>query len=232
MTRRDRRGPPASSSESWGENQYRFWYHVDAMSCEPLFAWAQALEDVDRDLAAKYATEARQFRDDIRCSVERSIVLTPLRKLRSGVWRSYSPGVCYARGPFISFWGGSGYGCEDFCHQHVLLRSWGWAPGDEWLAGSLEVPEDRYLFRQYNRELADRRQKRGNAARDDSFWGGISRPLGYHSVTDAHLFRDNVAGVSAELDQQLRPARHLFAPGKVLRHGRRDARLEKRGRTQ
>jgi hypothetical protein len=184
--------PPAASSESWGKHQYRWWYFSDAASCEALFAFARALEDVDAELAAKYAAEARQYSEDIRRSVERSIAVTPVRRLRSGVYRSYSPGVCYARGPFVTFQGGSGYGCEDWLHQDTLIRSLGWDSADVRLAGSLEVLEDAYLFRTSSQALAKKRQARGLAAEDDWFWGGFGRAAGWLPITDAHLAHDDV----------------------------------------
>ena len=179
--------PPASSGESWGRSEWRWWYFVDVVSCEALDAFARALAYFDPDQAKRYRAEVERYRADIRRAIERSIALTPVRRLRNGTYRSYAPGACY----FRSDLNGRAYGCGDLLHMQTIA-AFDWRADDPRLAGALETQEDAFLFLRNTWTLAGARQKKGLSEQEDWFWGGIANALGWFFLTDAHLVRDDV----------------------------------------
>jgi hypothetical protein len=179
--------PPASSGESWGRNEWRWWYYVDAVSCEALDTFARALADFDPDEAKQYRAEVERYRADIRRAVERSIALTPVRRLGNGTYRSYAPGACY----FRSDLNGRHYGCGDLLHMQTIA-AFDWRADDPRLAGALETQEDAFLFLKHTWTVSNARREKGLSEQEDWFWGGVANALGWYFVTDAHLVRDDV----------------------------------------
>jgi hypothetical protein len=184
--------PPAASSECWGLNQCRWFYYIDAVSCEALLGFARVLAEVDAERGKTYLAEAERYREDIRRAVDRSLAITPVRKLRNGTYRSYSGGACYSRGQFGWGWSGWNYGCEDLLHLQILIQSLGWSADDTRLAGACEAQEDAFLFTRNSAFLAAKRREKGLAEAEDWFYSGIPNAMGWFFLTDAHLLRDDV----------------------------------------
>jgi hypothetical protein len=177
--------PPAASSESWGANRLYWYYYIDVVTCEALDIFADALSEVQPEKAAAYKDEVQRYRADIRRCVERSIDLSPVRRLRTGAYRSFIPGACYFRRQF------GGYNCEDMAPT-PQLASLILSPQDKRLAGMLEIQEDAFLFLGFTKFLSEKRREKGLNAQEDWFWGGISQQVGWFFLTDAHLICDDV----------------------------------------
>jgi hypothetical protein len=166
---------------------------VDVWTCEALLNFAQAISEVDAAQGKQYLAEAVRYREDVRKSIERSIALTPLRKLRSGTYHSYSSGACYSRGGHRTGWFGCNYGVEDLNHIVSLVRSLGWSPDDMRLVGALESQEEFCLLGQWARKIVAGRKRIGLPSDEDWFWSRmIVRAQGWSPISDEHLIRDDV----------------------------------------
>ena len=188
--------PPDSLGESWGRNDWRFFYLNDRWSCDGILSFGRALSDFDPQKGKAYIEEARRYQEDIRKSVEQTIALTPVQKVLDGTYRSYAPGCCYFRRSFTAWgWTGCRYGMEDQWHLTGLQGS----PTlgslhDPRHEGHLEVFQDRFMFALWplEKRLFANREKKGLSAEENWFWGGISVQPGWFWVADEELYRDDV----------------------------------------
>jgi hypothetical protein len=191
--------PPASNSESWGQNAWRFFYMNDRWSCDGILSFGSALSDFDPQKGKAYIEEARRYQEDIRKSVEQTIALTPVQKVLDGTYRSYSPGCCYYRRRFESWgWKGVRYGYEDQWHLTGLQGSQTLGSlRDPRHEGHLEVFQDRFYHVLFpldrDGRLFVRREKKGLSAEENWFWGGISVQPGWFWLSDDELYRDDVS---------------------------------------
>ena len=142
-------------SNIWDAMVLRPWYTIDANSCFALRLYAEVIVDIDPALSEKYQVEAEAYAGDILAAVEKSLVRSPVIRVRDGTYHSFIPPAPYMRGPSSRYmpthFGGPGHtpglyadvirGSVHFINFSGLLTS------DEPRAqGLMDVMEDRLLL--------------------------------------------------------------------------------------
>ena len=123
-----------------------------------LHATRQVIAEVDPDAGRRFAREAEQFRNDLRAAVEKSLILSPVIRVRDGTYHSFLPPAPYMRGPASRFmpanFGAQAFGMSmhtpglyaDAIRGAQQLVEFGLLPaGDPRVQGYLDVLEDRLL---------------------------------------------------------------------------------------
>jgi hypothetical protein len=88
---------------TWDFDVWRSWYESNATYCHALARHAEVVAKFDPQAARRYAGEAENFRQDILTAVEKSLVLSPVIRVRDGTYRSFLPAAPYMRGPASRF---------------------------------------------------------------------------------------------------------------------------------
>ena len=192
--------PPAHIADcAWGYSEWKWYTNIDAWNCQGLRRFAEAMQECDPENAARYLAEAEQYRMALQKAVDRAITLAPVMLMRNGTYRSYIPPLLYMRGPSI----------EQVVQISMTDQDWSLqaldavgvpAVDDIRVDGHLDVCEDllalntthihggnRYAF------LREKRLQRGLASPEDWFWGGFAPQLGYTSLANVYLRRDEVS---------------------------------------
>jgi hypothetical protein len=117
---------------------------------------SEALADVDREQSERLTKEAESYRRDLLAAIERSILLTPVVRVRDGTYHSYIPFACYVRGFASGAWGwrrpGSANHVDGLYWDTVqsaapLISPAGLLPTeDPRVQGFLDVLEDRLML--------------------------------------------------------------------------------------
>ena len=192
--------PPQHIADcAWGCSEWKWYLNIDAWYCQGLRRFADAMRDVDAENAAKYLAESERYRISLQKAVERSIALAPVMKVSNGTYRSYIPPLFYVRGPSIGQVVQIAMTDQDWSLQ--ALDAAEFLPADDpRVDGHLDVCEDVLALRasyvhggNRYRLLTDRRRERGVPAADDWFWGGFAPQLGYSSLANVYLRRDEVS---------------------------------------
>ncbi len=156
------------------------------------------MKEVDPQNAARYLAESEQYRRALQEAMDRAITLSPVIQVRNGTYRSYIPPILYLRGPSIGQvtqiamtdqdWplqgldaGGSGSGRHSRGRRPGRFRNI-LALNPIHIQGG-----NRYEL------LTTRRKERGFASAEDWFWGGFAPQLGYSSLANVYLRRDEVS---------------------------------------
>jgi hypothetical protein len=84
---------------NWDSHVWRSWYESDAIYCAAVRRFAQVIADIDPKSSARLLAEAREYAKDILAAVERSLILSPVIRVRDGAYRSFIPPAPYIRGP-------------------------------------------------------------------------------------------------------------------------------------
>ncbi len=192
--------PPQHISDcAWGYSEWKWYTVIDAWYCQGLRRFAEAMREVDSENAARYLAESEQYRKAIQKALDRAITLSPVMRVRNGTYRSYIPPVLYVRGPSIGQVTQIAMTDQDWSLQ-ALDAAGVPAVDDIRVDGHLDVCEDvlalnttyvhggnRYQL------LSARRKERGLSSAEDWFWGGFAPQLGYSSLANVYLRRDEVS---------------------------------------
>jgi hypothetical protein len=191
--------PPQHIADcAWGCSEWKWYVNIDAWYCQGLRRFADAMREVDPENAARYLAESREYRIALQKAVERAIALAPVMRVGNGTYRSYIPPVLYVRGPSLGQVIQIAMTDQDWSLQ--ALDAAEVPPADDIrVDGHLDVCEDvlalsttyvhggnRYQL------LTGRRRERGLPAAEDWFWGGFAPQLGYSSLANVYLRRDEV----------------------------------------
>ena len=192
--------PPQHIADcAWGYSEWKWYTNIDAWNYQGLHRFGEAMRDIDPDNAARYLAESDLYREAIRKAVDRAITLAPVMLARDGTYRSYIPPLLYVRGPSIEQVIQIGMTDQDWSLQ--ALDAAGVPSADDIrVDGHLDVCEDvlamnathlhggnRYWF------LTSKRKERGLSSTEDWFWGGFAPQLGYTSLANVYLRRDEVS---------------------------------------
>jgi len=79
-------------NDDWGH-----WFAVNAYASAGLTAMSEALAEIGDREAARYAGEARAYREDLRAAVLRAIEDAPVVRLRDNTWVSWAPPRAHQR---------------------------------------------------------------------------------------------------------------------------------------
>lgn len=164
------------------------FYECEAYYWASVSRWAKTLSVVDPAGGAKLASEAEEYRKDLRAAVERSIVLSPVVQIRDGTFHSVIPFACYVRGLGTGAWGwerdGSGAHVGPLYWETVqsaaaLISPAGLLPvKDVRVQGYLDVLEDRLLLENPNADQKDWFD------RGWQYQGGLERTANMHLADD------------------------------------------------
>jgi hypothetical protein len=184
---------------AWGYSEWKWYLVIDAWNCQGLRRFAEAMQAVDPGNAARYLAEAEQYRAALQKAVDRAITLAPVMLTRNGTYRSYIPPLLYIRGPSI----------EQVVQISMTDQDWSLqaldAAGvpdanDIRVDGHLDVCEDLLALNTTHLHggnrygyLTSKRKERGISTAEDWFWGGFAPQLGYTSLANVYLRRDEVA---------------------------------------
>jgi hypothetical protein len=173
------------------------WYYVDnALAVQGLQRFADALVRVDREAGRQYQREAEAFRQDLRRVVEREAALSPVRRGRDGLCRSYVPRMAYARGltgpelgapqfPETDLWMGS----LPLAEPHVGIEA-----GDPRLVDTLDVMEEMGTAPSAVKAKEEARNQKGLAGEEAWFWHSYSiLPKASHTA-NTYLLQDDIPG--------------------------------------
>ncbi|MBM4041720.1 MAG: hypothetical protein FJ290_24745 [Planctomycetes bacterium] len=83
----------------WDSTNWRLWYETNANYWFGLSRYAEAIADLDPELAKRYEAEAQAYGKDIWAAVDKSFLLSPVIRVRDGTYRSFLPPTPYMRGP-------------------------------------------------------------------------------------------------------------------------------------
>ena len=136
------------------ERMHAQFYESEAYYWLAVKRTAELLALLDPREGARLAAEAESYRQDLLASVERSITLTPVVRVRDGTYHSFIPFAPYVRGFASGAWGWRR------CQGHVGAIYWDTvqsadplispsgllSPQDRRVQGHLDVLEDRLLL--------------------------------------------------------------------------------------
>ena len=208
--------PQVLSDSSTGTSHWRWYLIHDAFAHEGLRRFADALADFDPAGAKKYHDEADAYGRDILRVVEREAVLSPVRLVRNGTYRTYIPVEVYSRGTMAGFYKlvDTVMGTLPLADTYGVLD-----PRDDRVTGHLEVveeslprgrdirnilklglcPEESLPRGRYIRNLPtdgkqnpDPGKKKDVESDEDLFWGGYAELVKYSYVSKIHLLRDDI----------------------------------------
>lgn len=192
--------PPQHIADcAWGYSEWKWYTAIDSWYYQGLRRFAQAMMEVDPDNAARYVTESEQYRRALQKAMDRAITLSPVIRVRNGTYRSYIPPILYLRGPSIGQVTQIAMTDQDWPLQGLDAAGVP-AADDVRVDGDLDVSEDVLALNTINIQggnryqlLTARRKERGLASADDWFWGGFAPQLGYSSLANVYLRRDEVS---------------------------------------
>jgi hypothetical protein len=192
--------PPQHIADcAWGDSEWKWYTLIDSWYFQGLRRFAQAMREVDPQNADRYVEESEQYRQSLQKALDRAITLSPVMRVRNGTYRSYIPPLLYVRGPSIGQVTQIGMTDQDWSLQGLDAAG---VPNvdDIRVDGHLDVSEDRLALNTTyihggNRYqlLTDKRKERGIGGGEDWFWGGFAPQLGYSSLANIYLRRDEVA---------------------------------------
>ncbi len=90
--------------------EWQYWYIVNALAFRGMTSAARALGDIAHPEAARLASEAQAYGDDIRRSLARSIDLSPVVRLADGTYVPHTPVRCRLQGRDVGWIRESLYG--------------------------------------------------------------------------------------------------------------------------
>ncbi len=185
-------------SNIWDSMVVRPWYSIDANSCFALGQFAEAIARIDPQAGQAYRAEAAAYAKDILAAAEKSLVLSPVIRVRDGTYRSFLPPAPYMRGPASRYMPTS-FG--DPAHTpglyadairggvHFINRSRLLGPEDPRAQGIIDVLEDRLLSEH------DRLAIRTKGYGPEKHWfshAGWYYQCGIERTADVHLQWDDV----------------------------------------
>lgn len=83
--------------------EWKYWYVVSALAYRGMATAAEVLRDIGHPDAARLASDAAAFGDDIRRALRRSIELSPVVRLADGSYVPHTPVHCLLRGRDIGW---------------------------------------------------------------------------------------------------------------------------------
>jgi len=191
--------PPQHITDvAWGYSERKWYTVIDSWYCQGLRRFAQAMREVDSENAARYLEQSEQYREALQKALDRAITLSPVMQVRNGTYRSYIPPILYVRGPSIGQVTQVAMTDQDWPLQ-ALDAAGVPAADDIRVDGHLDVCEDVLELKATHinggnryQVLTDRRKERGLSSAEDWFWGGFAPQLGYSSLANVYLRRDEV----------------------------------------
>jgi hypothetical protein len=166
------------------------FYECEAYYWAAVARLAATLAVIDPEEGARLATQAEEYRKDLRAAVERSIALSPVVPVRDGTYHSAIPFACYVRGMATGAWGwqrdGSGAHVGPLYWETVqsaaaLVSPAGLlSPNDVRVQGYLDVLEDRLLL------------ENPNVGQRDWFLAGWQYQGGLERTSNMHLAGDDI----------------------------------------
>jgi len=192
--------PPQHIADcAWGYSEWKWYTVIDSWYYQGLRRFAEAMREVDPENAARYLAESEQYRRALQKALDRAITLSPVIRVRNGTYRSYIPPILYLRGPSIAQVTQIGMTDQDWSLQ-ALDAAGVPAADDIRVDGHLDVCEDVLALNTTHihggnryQVLTARRKERGLASAEDWFWGGFAPQLGYSSLANVYLRRDEVS---------------------------------------
>ncbi|MGD0898266.1 MAG: hypothetical protein ABR915_10560, partial [Thermoguttaceae bacterium] len=184
-------------SNIWDSMVVRTWYSIDAGSCFALRQYAEAIAEIDPQGGQTYRAEAEAYVKDLLAAVEKSLVLSPVIRVRDGTYRSFLPPAPYIRGPasrhMPTHFGGDHtpglYADAIRGGVHFINRSRLLGQDDPHVQGIVDVLEDRLLLEHFH--LPER--TKGYDPEKDWFSGaGWFYQCGIERTPDVHLQWDDV----------------------------------------
>jgi len=189
--------PPQHIADcAWGYSEWKWYTVIDAWYWQGLRRFAEAMREVDPENAARYLVASEQYREALEKAVDHTTTLSPVMQVRNGTYRSYIPPLLYTRGPSIGQVVQNPMTDDDWSLQ-ALDAALVPAADDIRVDGHLDVYEDvlsLHATHLSNRHelLTERRRERGLSSAEDWFWGGSASQLGYSSVANVYLRRDEI----------------------------------------
>ena len=171
------------------------WYYVDnALSLQGLQRFADALAEFDPKAAKKYHDQADAFRKDLRRSIERETVLSPVRLGRDGMYHSYIPRMSYARGLT-----GPELGAPEFPGTDLMTGALPLAEpysalnaGDQRMVDTLDMVEEMGTSPATVQARENARKQKGLSSGDAWFWTPfVDLPKASHNA-NIYLLQDDV----------------------------------------
>ena len=192
--------PPQHIADcAWGYSEWKWYTAIDSWYYQGLHRFAEAMTEVDPQNAARYLTESEQYRRALQKALDRAITLSPVMRVRNGTYRSYIPPILYLRGPSIGQVTQIAMTDQDWPLQGLDAAGLP-AADDIRVDGDLDVSEDVLALNTTHIQggnryqlLTARRKERGLASAEDWFWGGFAPQLGYSSLANVYLRRDEVS---------------------------------------
>jgi hypothetical protein len=192
--------PPQHIADcAWGYSEWKWYTAIDSWYYQGLRRFAEAMREVDPQNAARYLAESERYRHALQKAMDRAITLSPVIRVRNGTYRSYIPPIFYLRGPSIGQVTQIAMTDQDWPLQG-LDASGVPAADDIRVDGDLDVSEDVMALNPTHIQggnryqlLTEKRKERGLASSEDWFWGGFAPQLGYSSLANVYLRRDEVS---------------------------------------
>ena len=185
-------------SNIWDSMVVRPWYSIDANSCFALGQFAEAIARIDPQAGQAYRAEAAAYAKDILAAAEKSLVLSPVIRVRDGTYRSFLPPAPYMRGPASRYmptsFGNPAHTPGLYADAirggvHFINRSRLLGPEDPRAQGIIDVLEDRLLSEH------DRLAIRTKGYGPEKHWfshAGWYYQCGIERTADVHLQWDDV----------------------------------------
>ena len=198
----------------------------NALAVQGLQRFADALTEIDPPAGRKYREEAEAFHADLRRAVDREAALSPVRRGRDGVCRSFIPRMAYARGLTGPELGAPQFpDCDMFMGALPLAEPFGpIAADDPRMVGTLDVMEELGTSVKAVRGERGGPAAKGLPTEDAWFWHGyVILPKASHNA-NMYLLQDDVPNFlrfwmnSYALDGRVRrQALGALAPGRLRR---------------
>jgi hypothetical protein len=195
------------------ESEAYYWLAVKGL--------AEVLSLVNEKESAKLAAQAELYRKDLLAAVERSIMLTPVVRVRDGTYRSFIPFSCYVRGFASAGWNWRRPGSPNHVNGLYWDTVQSAAPlispaallpaSDKRVQGFLDVLEDRLLL---ENERLGVRTPGYSPERDWFAHAGWQYQCGLERQANMHLHGDDAPGFLRTMLNQyavdIRPGEYTF----------------------
>jgi hypothetical protein len=178
-----------------------YYYVLDAWAYQSVRRLAEALGELDPAAGAELSAETERYGKDILAVLDRSILLSPVVRVRDGTCRSFMPQGFQHRGlmrqmfPPEALYRHCGPESNDIVCQgaslEAMLRAGLCAADDPRIAGYFEVLEDIVLM---DKRFAGRGNPRYEADRDWFMWAGTGYQAGWERACVCYLVMDDVPG--------------------------------------
>jgi hypothetical protein len=136
--------PTTFGDSSFGGSAWWFYHCMDGQNVQGLEYFSQALAQIDPEASRKYADHARRYRDEVRRSLRRQALLSPVRLGLDGTYRTYLPAAAYTGGRTIREIRMQQYACMDVILGVDIARDGGiLSPDDSIIDGTVTYIEER-----------------------------------------------------------------------------------------